>query len=226
MNDWLDIEPENDDWLDARSRDTPDEGAPAGTTEPELPLSPGSIVAATSAVQARAHFLVAWESLMDQQRVFLNTWRECRFNANRAVRVLKNTSNATSKTTIFNWSANANFEHIRAVLRTASVEEILSRDYLAARQEDIVETLLEPKPILHQGLSTGHFEVEAGAASRANETLLRLGGHLKDKDPVLNVGLVGPSLVIQVVQPNGTVIDATPKHVTIEQLPPPADDGT
>lgn len=194
----------SEDWLEPEAPPqalVPFEGTPADAVAPGFPVGPQAITAAMDANARRAQLLMAWESLEERQRVFLNTWRECRFNANRALRVLAGTSHKVSKTTVNNWAADANFELTRDMLRSASITEILSKDYLAARQEDIVETLLAPKPILHQGFATGHFEVEAGAAGKANEVLLRLGGHLKDRELEVNVGVIvgPPTLHIQVM---------------------------
>lgn len=196
----------------------PETQKPADGLLPGMPTT--ALIAAEAAAEKRAKFVAYWGGLTEHQRVFLNTWRECRFNRNRALRVLAGTSHTSSKTTVYRWQEDPGFTYVAELLRSASVEEILSREYLAARQEDIVETLLEPKPVLHQGFATGYFEVEAGAAGKANETLLKLGGHLKDKEIDVNVGLVGPSFVIQVVQRDGSVIDATPRGVPVS-LPEP-----
>lgn len=214
----------NDDWLFAETPPVavvPFEGTPADTGTPGL--SSRSIEAGTAAIETRAKFVACWESLTDAQRVFLNTWHECRFNQNRALRVLTGTQYGYSKTSVQRWNEIPQYEFVKDMLRSASVAEILNRDYLAARQEDIVETALTPAPILHQGFATGHFEVELGVANKANETLLKLGGHLKDKELDLNIGIVGPSLVIQIVQPDGGIKDITPRGVTVE-LPQPAED--
>jgi len=215
----------SDDWLDVTGPSTAvlvvDEEKPADESAPNLSLR--SIAAGADALERRNKFMSDWASFTDQQRIFLNTWRECRFNANKTLRVLRGTQYAMSKSTIRNWLGNPAFEEVRDLMRSAAVTEILNRDYLAARHEDVVETLLTPKPILHQGFATGYFEVEAAAAGKANETLLKLGGHLKDKDVEVNVGLVGPSLNIQVVMPNGEVKDVAPRGVTIE-LPAPSED--
>lgn len=209
----------DDDWLDA-----PNE-KPAGNTLPALPLGTRELAAAATAQERRAQFVSAWESLPEQQRVFLNTWRECRFNTRKTLRVLAGTSFGTAKSTVYNWGANDAFELVRNALRDASVEEILSRANLAARHDDIVEEALTPKPILYQGEHTGFEEIELGTAAKANETLLRLGGHLKDKDLEINVGIVGPSFTIQVVQPDGAIIDVTPKGVPIALPEPEVEDA-
>lgn len=195
-DDWLG---EDDDRYNRPLPTKPDEGAPSDATTPALPGH--ALVAVEAAITERTKFLAAWEMLSDKQKVFLNTWRECRFNANKAFRVLANTTYSTGKSTVNNWLAEPSFEYVRERMRGASVAEILNRDNLAARQDDVVETLMEPKPVLHQGAPTGYFEVEAAAAGKANEVLLRLGGHLKDKDVEVNVGVVigPPTLNIQVM---------------------------
>ena len=216
-----------DDWLNEPAPDypvaKPEEGEPADATQPGLPVSETALAAAVSAQEKRTQFVTAWSQLTEHQKIWLNTWRESRFNNARTMRVLQGTAVPASKTTLSRWRESPGFEFVEKMLRSASVEEILSRDYLAARHEDIVETAMTPTPILHQGVATGHFAVEVGVAQKANETLLKLGGHLKDKDIDLNIGIVGPSLVIQVVQPDGGVKDIAPRGVTVE-LPQPAED--
>lgn len=164
----------------------------------------------------RERFVAAWESLTQDQRVFLNTWRESRFNYSRAYRVLAGTTIVASKTTLSRWREAIGFAFAEKMLRTASVEEILSRDYLVARQEDIVETLLTPKPVLHQGVATGHYEVEAGAASKANELLLKLGGHLKDDSTNVNVavGFVPTQVEVEVAAA-AVVAEQKPVEVSV-----------
>lgn len=210
-----------EDWLETDARPTQliDTEQPQDGGLPGVPM----LEAAEETRVKRAQFVASWESLTESQRVFLNTWRECRFNTNRTLRVLAGTAHGYSKTSVQRWTDIPQYAQVRELLRSASLEEILSRNYLAARQEDIVETLLTPKPVLHAGFHTGFYEVEAGAASKANETLLRLGGHMKDKELDVQVGIVGPQFVIQVVQPNGVVKDITPQGVTIS-LPQPAED--
>lgn len=215
-----------EDWLDIKESEYPaypvvlklEEGKPADAGVPGLDSQ--AVLDAEAAREKRAQFILSWESLSEAQRVFLNTWRECRFNMSRALRVLAGTAHGYSKTSVLRWADDPRYVFVRDLLRDASVEEILKRNYLAARHEDIVETAMTPTPILHQGVATGHFEVELGVAAKANETLLKLGGHLKDKDVELNVGIVGPSFVIQVVQPDNTVTDITPRGVPV-QLPEP-----
>src|SRR2546423_360530 len=94
----------------------------------------------------------------------------------------------------------SNYATVVRVWHANAGASALDRDRLLARQDDIVETLLTPKPILHQGAPTGFEEVEAGAAARANETLMQAAGLLKSKDDVnVNIGIVGPALNITVM---------------------------
>lgn len=98
---------------------------------------------------------------------------------------------------------------VARVWRANVAANALDKDRLLARQDDIVETLLEPKYILHQGLPVFDpkrpgemiMEVEAAAAGKANETLMKAAGLLKDKDIEVNVAVaVGPpTLNIQVL---------------------------
>lgn len=221
------VSPADEDWLNepapAYPVAKPDEGAPADADLPGLPLSSDALDRAVTATEKRAQFIAAWSQLTEHQRIWLNTWRESRFNQGRTIRVLAGTTVVGSKTTVQRWRTDPGFEYVEKVLRTASVEEILSRDYLAARHEDIAETALTPAPILHQGVATGHYEAELGVAAKANETLMKLGGHLKDKELDLSIGIVGPALMIQVVQADNSVKTLQATGVPV-QLPEPASD--
>ncbi len=205
---------ESAEWLETDARPTQliDTEQPQDAGLPGVPM----LEQAAEAREKRAQFIMAWETLTESQRVFLNTWRECRFNTNRTLRVLAGTAHGYSKTSVQRWIDIPQYAHVRGLLKSASVQEILDRDNLVARHDDIVETLLTPKPVLHQGFATGFYEVEAGAAGKANEVLLRVGGHLKEKELDLTVGIVGPQFVIQVVQADGIVKDITPRGVTID----------
>lgn len=221
------VQASDEDWLNEPAPlypvPKPDEGAPADANLPGLPLSSDALDRAVTATEKRAQFIAAWSQLSEHQRIWLNTWRESRFNAARTIRVLTGTAVPASKTTLGRWRVEPGFEYVEKVLRTASVEEILSRDYLAARHEDIAETALTPAPILHQGVATGHYEADLAVAAKANETLLKLGGHLKDKELDLSIGIVGPALMIQVVQADNSVKTLQAAGVPIE-LPVPAGD--
>lgn len=218
----------DEDWLNEPAHDypvaKPDADLKPASTDLALPLAEGMLDKAIAAGERRGQFIAAWGLLTEQQRMYLNTWRECRFNGAKTLRVLTDVR-GISKTGVIKWADLPAFRLALTMMRQASVEEILHHDYLVARQEDIVETLLTPQPILHQGFATGHFEVQAAAAGKANETLLKLGGHLKEDKQDINVGIVGPSFTIQVMQNDGSVKDVTPRGVTV-QLPEPAEDSS
>lgn len=166
-----------------------------------------------------------WSRLTEKQRVYLAAWRDCRFNARAANRML-----GYSEKTQFNytWMQQPDYATVARIWRANAAADALDRDRLLARQDDIVETLLTPKPILHQGAPTGFEEVEASAAARANETLLQAAGVLKSKDEVnVNVGIVGPALNIQVMplppsknaEQQGTEVDLPPIDAEFEEWP-------
>jgi hypothetical protein len=201
-DDWL--EPESEDWL------SPDVKLPAVSVAPDaipIPVTYGERLKALEA---------AWSQLSVPQRQFLEAWRECRFNTSRVLRE----HGGVAYRTVMTWGHYPPFAFIRAVWLSEKAGKVMDRDRLLARQDDLVETLMTPKPILHQGIATGHEEVEAGAAARANETLMKAAGLLKEEKIDVNVGLVGPSFIVQVVQPNGVVVDVSPKYVPVE-LPEP-----
>jgi hypothetical protein len=198
----------SDDWLEIGERE--------GERGCKLP----AVVPSVPDPAARIRILEkAWAKLSINQRTFLTIYRESRFNERRAVQKL-GLSKKTKPMT--NWMHDKNFATVVRLWRQAASDEALDKDRLIARQDDIVETLLTPKPILHQGLPTGHTMVEAGAASRANEVLMRAAGLLKDKELEVNIGVVGPSLNIAVVKPDGALLDASPQGVTVD-LPEPID---
>jgi hypothetical protein len=198
-----------EDWLNTDAALPVVIATPVLAVKPALPVEYGERLKTLQA---------AWSSLSDYQRKYLSVWRECGLNGRKAER-----ASGTPHSTAVSWNADANFVTVRDMWRAEAGDDALNRDRLLARHDDIVETLLTPKPILHQGVATGHMEVEAGAAAKANETLMRAAGVLKDKDIEVNVGLQGPSFHISVVQKDGKVIDATPKYVDVS-LPPV--DGT
>lgn len=154
-----------------------------------------------------------WSRLSVKQKRFLGALRENRLNARRAARSL---NGEVARESHVKWMHEKNYATVVKIWQADVALDALDRDRLLGRQDDIVETLMTPKPILHQGQHTGFEEVEAGAASRANEVLMKAAGLLKDKDVDVNVGIVGPSFVIQVVQKDGTILDATPKGITVD----------
>lgn len=196
MSDWLDIE----------------EKIPALPIPVELPADPSARLALAEQ---------CWASLNEKQRIFLTAFRNNRLNARRTSRATHGNDDAGRQNHKL-WMHQPNYATIVRLWRGVTGSEALDKDRLLTRQDDIVETLLTPKPILYQGEHTGFEEVEASAAARANETLMKAAGLLKDKDIEINVGLVGPSLNIQVVQADGAVRHVSNEGVSVE-LPEPID---
>lgn len=184
----------SEDWLDIGEREGEGGHLPVPVTLPDDYKSRLALVES------------CWARLTEKQKIFLQAWRDCRYNALAACRQLglgQNTKPMTS------YSRNPDFAMVVRVWRANAAADALDRDRLLARQDDIVETLLTPKPILHQGVPTGFEEVEAGAAARANETLMQAAGLLKSKDEVnVNVGVYSP-VQVEVEKPAVNVIDAT-----------------
>lgn len=211
----------DEDWLNEPAPDypvaKPDEGKPADDGSPGLPISLSEIDRAASAQEKRRQFIAAWDALTTDQKVFLNTWRESRFSYSRTRRVLEGTAIAASKTTLGRWRESLGFVLVEHMLRSASVEEILSRDAIVTRFEDIAETALTPQHILHQGVATGHFEVELGAATKANEMLAKLGGHLRDDTTNVNVavGFIPTPVEIEVAA-DATVVEQKAIEASVE----------
>lgn len=182
------------DWLDIGEREGEGGHLPVPVTLPDDYKSRLALVES------------CWVRLTEKQKIFLQAWRDCRYNALAACRQLGLGPNTKPMTS---YSRNPDFAMVVRVWRANAAADALDRDRLLARQDDIVETLLTPKPILHQGVPTGFEEVEAGAAARANETLMQATGLLKSKDEVnVNVGVYSP-VQVEVEKPAANVIDAT-----------------
>lgn len=185
----------SDDWLE---------------TDPErIPALPADVALPDSYAERAALAEAAWGRLDPQQKTFLQAWRDCRYNARAAARQLGINENSKPNTA---WMRQPDYALIVRVWRANAAAGALDRDRLLARQDDIVETLLTPKPVLHQGImvldtrpgaKTGAVfeEIEAAAAGKANETLMKAAGMLKDKEIEVNVGVVigPPTLNIQVM---------------------------
>ena len=170
------------DWLDT------DQRVPALPIPVELPADPSARVALAEQ---------CWAALSDKQHVALTAFRNNRLSARKMEK-----ETGIGRRTHRGWvQGDLNYATIVRLWLGVAGSEALDKDRLLARQDDIVETLLTPKPILHQGCPTGYEEVEAGAAARANETLMKAAGLLKDKELEINVGIqIGPpTLNIQVM---------------------------
>ena len=156
-----------------------------------------------------------WSRLPLNRRTFLTAMRQNRFNINKSSRKL-----GISKANHQKWKEDPDYATVLQIWRGTAASEALDRDRLLVRQDDIVETLLTPKPVLYQGSDTGFKEVDGSAAARANETLMKAAGLLKDKEVEINVGLVGPSLNIQVVQADNSVREISNDGVAVQLAEP------
>lgn len=194
----------NDDWLD-------EDDHPITLREPTPPEAEDPI--------ARIRlFDKAWEKLLQSQKTFLAAWKGNGFNARRTFRDLGTPNNNESR-----WRQNKHYELCRKILQADVLPDVLDKARLVLRHDDCVEQLLEPKPILHQGMDTGFRENFPAQAAKANEVLLRLGGHLKDEQEA--APRVGPQLVVQLTNVvNGAIESETLIGVVTPELPVPEDD--
>lgn len=175
----------SDDWL---------------STDETIPLVP-AVVDLPVAGPVRAVMVKdAWGRLTNKQRLFLTTLRQNGFNAKAAGRALEIVGGPVRESHV-RWMHDADYVMVFRAWRAWAAGEVRDPDGLVLRHDGIVEEALTPKPILHQGAPTGFEEVELGVAARANETLMKSVGLLKDKEIEINVGIaVGPpTLNIQVL---------------------------
>lgn len=199
----------SDDWLDTETG-----GLPAVI---ELPVDYASRAALAEA---------CWARLEPRQKLFLQAWRECNFNARAAERQTGVDRHIHSRGQL-----TSDYAMVVRIWQANAAASALDKDRLLARHDSIVEQALEPKLKLDHGVPvkdprdpTGERyieEVDVGAARSANADLLQAAGVLKTgKDVEVNVGVaiqVGPpTLNIQVLplppsklkQNENVVIDA------------------
>lgn len=161
------------DWLDT------DEGL-------QLPATIDHIVEEAGA------FPTAWAQLTSSQKKFLEAWRNCGFSAADALRSLGMNPRSTHVT---KWLHSEHFVFCRKMLKKIGMQDALDKAHQVTALERLAEKLEEPKDILYQGVPTGHYEHEAGQAAKVRETLLKVGGHLKED--VSQGGFLLPNLTIQ-----------------------------
>lgn len=170
-------------------------------------------------------FEKAWAEISPQQKQYLGALKDCNFRQGKAIEAIGKTR--TYASTVFRWRANEHYAFLEKAMKADLVKDILERERLVIRQDNIVEDLLEPKPILYQGAPTGFYENQPAAAAKVNETLLRVGGHMKEDDQVAQRG--GPALVIQLTDRVGGEVIREVKVGVIPELPAPSwmdvDDG-
>lgn len=168
----------------------------------------------------------AYAQLKQEQKTFLTEWKQNRFNARKTIRMMGD--RAPNATTVWRWGSDEAYAFVAKILKQDIVKEILEKERLVIRQDECVEELLEPKPILYQGAPTGFYENQPAAAAKVNETLLRVGGHMKEDEQVTQRG--GPALIIQLTNRIGGEIISEVKVGVVPELPGPTpswmdDDG-
>lgn len=160
-------------------------------------------------------FDAAWAKLKVEQKSFLVYWKAARFQKQRAYRAMEAKGiQPPDDSTEYRWGKNENYAFVKKILKHDAVEDILERERLIMRQDDCAELLLAPKPILYQGEHTGFYENEPAAAAKVNETLLRVGGHLRDEQAAAPTS--GPALIVQVTNKIGGEVESS---VTIGVVP-------
>ncbi len=191
----------------------------------EAPALPVVAVDAPSDPMERVRaFEKAWAELSAQQKIYLGALKDCNFRQGKAIEAIGKTK--TYASTVYRWRANEHYAFIEKAMKADLVKDVLERERLVIRHDNIVEDLLEPKPILYQGAPTGFYENQAGQAAKVNETLLRVGGHLKEEDQVAQRG--GPALIIQLTDRIGGEVIREVTVGVVPELPAPSwlDDGT
>lgn len=162
---------------------------PAVMPDIELPVDP----------KKQSELLMdSWNRLEPRKQVYLKTLKECGFNVRKTIRMLENTPDAVSRTTVnFRWSQDDNFAFVLKVITATAVGDVIKKERLLLRADEIADEALEPKPILHKGLPTGFYENQPDTALRANEQLMKATGLLRDAQQstrvtVRLVNLAGP----------------------------------
>lgn len=234
--DWLDDGPASDDWLDepeARYVGVIEAAENERRVAAEAQIADAKSTALVAFVRTDVELPVdekkqsdllmeCWNGLGQQKQVYLKLLRENNFNVRKTVRLLAGTPDSVSRAAARNWTHDADFAFVLKVMTTTEVGDVVKKERLLLRANEIAEEALEPRPILHKGRATGYYETKPDIALRANEQLMKTQKMLGNDDAPTG-GYSGPALIIQVVQRDGSVIDMSPRGVTVDL---PAPDGT
>lgn len=204
--------------------------------EPVDPMMPAvsetALVVAKRRSEEREAYTRAWNALTQRQQVFLRALQQTGFSTARARKVLNEVihldgSPATRKklrisdACVHRWARqDADYRLVLAALKSETVVQVSSRDDLLLRAHRAAEYAEDEQPILHQGQDTGFRERNVGDMLRANEQLMKATKVLGSDDNRVQVA-IGPALIVQVVQGDGSVKDVTPRGVVVD-LPLPA----
>ena len=185
---------------------------------PALPVAVSEIVDLGERIKT---FEAAWKKLSPRQQKFLETWQLCNFNARKTARALGDQTQAHAR-----WVKGPDFALCMDVMRRVEATQILNREKLIIRHDELVESLMTEKPVLHQGLPVYMdgkplMEIEAAAAAKVNKDLLEIGGHAKPEQQT-SFG-AGPALIVQVTNKIGGEVISTVNVGVVPNLPGPED---
>ena len=186
---------------------------------PALPVAVSEIVDLGERIKT---FEAAWKKLSPRQQKFLETWQLCNFNARKTARALGDQTQAHAR-----WVKGPDFALCMDVMRRAATIEVLNREKRVLIHDELVESLMTPKPVLHQGIPVIYngeplMEIEAAAAAKVNKDLLEIGGHAKPEQQT-SFG-AGPALIVQVTNKIGGEVISTVNVGVVPNLPGPAED--
>lgn len=199
MTDWLDIDEPADNPIVLQ------------VATPDAPPDP---------IERIRVFDAAWQKLTSAQQAFLFQWKQSRFSKQRAYRALiARGLKAPDDSTEWRWGRNESYAFVKKIMKHDAVADVLERERLVLRQDDYAEALMEPKPILYMGDPTGFYETQPAAAAKVNETLLRIGGHLRDEQAAAPTA--GPALIVQVTNKIGGVIESSVVVGVVPEQPAP-----
>ena len=185
---------------------------------PALPVAVSEIVDLGERIKT---FEAAWKKLSPRQQKFLETWQLCNFNARKTARALGDQTQAHAR-----WVKGPDFALCMDVMRRVEATQILNREKLIIRHDELVESLMTEKPVLHQGIPVYMdgkplMEIEAAAAAKVNKDLLEIGGHAKPEQQT-SFG-AGPALIVQVTNKIGGEVISTVNVGVVPNLPGPED---
>ena len=198
-----------EDWLDTGDERKTEVAPPS--VPAELPVDPRARLALVQE---------CWAKLNDSQRKFLTAYRDSGLNGRRTNQNL--TGRYQTPTAHTGWMRdNPYYATIVKIWRGITGSEALDKDRLLARQDDIVEMALTPRPVLHEGIMVLDTrpgappgavleEFDAGVASRANEVLMKAAGLFPKEDATaIGVQVQLPQITVELT-PKSTrdVIDA------------------
>jgi hypothetical protein len=186
----------------------------------DAPALPVAVQQISDFAEQTASFRTSWAALSARQQKFLETMEARHFNERETARTLNDTTQTYRR-----WHGNAHYALCLDVMRKCASGQILKKEPLILRHNELVESLMTPKPVLHAGIPVYHngevlMEIEAGAAAKVNMDLIELGGHKPKEEQKTNFGN-GPNLIVQVVAQNGTVQIAQVNNGIEMQTPVP-----